>query len=99
VSLVLGVREDAVLVPESSLQYQGSQAMLYVVQAGEGGDVARVRRVRVGERRAGSVEIVEGVRAGERVVTQGLQRIRDGARVHAQAESAAAPSGAAAGGS
>lgn len=77
VRVVVGRRSDAVLAPEESLQFQGSQASVYVVN----GDVAQRRRVRIGEWLGGVVEIIEGLEAGEQVVTQGLQRIRDGSRV------------------
>lgn len=79
VSLVLGQRSDAVIVPEASLQFQGSQVSLFVVS----GDEVRARRVRVGERRGANAEIIEGLEAGEQIVVAGLQRIRDGARVRA----------------
>jgi membrane fusion protein, multidrug efflux system len=77
VRLVLGTRADAVMVPESALQYQGSQASLYIVE----GDQARSRPVRLGERRDSAVEVIEGLRAGEQVVSAGLQKIRDGVKV------------------
>lgn len=96
VRVVLGKREDAVLVPEAAVQYQGTQAHLFIVE----GDQARRRHVRVGERRAGVVEIVEGLSAGEQVVTAGLQKIRDGTAVRATPQQPAeAPAVSAAGGS
>ncbi|TVQ62423.1 MAG: efflux RND transporter periplasmic adaptor subunit [Phycisphaerales bacterium] len=79
VTLVLDTREDAVLVPESSLLVDGQRVELFIV---ENGEASRVR-VRIGERRAGYVEILEGVRAGDVVVSSGLQRLRDGAAVNA----------------
>jgi membrane fusion protein, multidrug efflux system len=86
VRLVLGTRDDAVLIPESALQFQGSQASLYTVEPGAEGDEVRSRRIRLGERRGAIVEVLEGVGAGERVVVSGLQRIRDGVRVRAVPE-------------
>ena len=77
VRVVLGERENAVMVPEASVQYQGNQAMLFVVE----GDQAKQRHIRVGERRDGLVEVLEGVEAGTPVVTEGLQKIRDGVAV------------------
>jgi hypothetical protein len=37
--------------------------------------------VRLGQRTAGAVEVLEGLEASEPVVRQGIQRLRDGARV------------------
>lgn len=85
VRIVLGERENAVMVPEAAVQYQGSQAMLFVVDSGQ----ARQRRVRIGERRDGVVEVIEGLDAGAQVVTSGLQKIRDGVTVRAVAEARA----------
>jgi membrane fusion protein (multidrug efflux system) len=39
------------------------------------------REVRIGARRPGSVEVLAGLNAGERVVVEGTQKIRDGATV------------------
>jgi membrane fusion protein, multidrug efflux system len=96
VRLILGTRADAVLVPATAIQYQGSQASLFIVTTpattspAESADEVRARRVTLGERRGGSVEVLEGVEAGERIVISGLQRIRDGTRVHAVEEPSAA---------
>jgi len=39
------------------------------------------RRIRTGQRRVGTVEVLEGLRAGDLVVTEGTQKLRDGASV------------------
>lgn len=77
VEQVVGARENAVLVPESAVIREGARADVFVIVEGK----ARRREVEIGERRPGIVEIVRGVRAGERVITQGLQRVRDGIAV------------------
>ena len=46
------------------------------------GKVSR-REVRIGGRRPGSVEVLAGLTAGERVVVEGTQKVRDGASVQA----------------
>jgi membrane fusion protein (multidrug efflux system) len=79
VRLVLGTRENAVMVPEAAIEFQGSLAMLYTVQ----GEQAKRRSVKIGERREGTVEVIEGLSEGDVVVTQGLQKIRDGSPVRA----------------
>ena len=38
------------------------------------------REVRIGGRRPGSVEVLAGLSAGERVIVEGTQKVRDGAR-------------------
>ncbi|MBX3352798.1 MAG: efflux RND transporter periplasmic adaptor subunit [Phycisphaeraceae bacterium] len=79
VEQVVGVRDNAVLVPESAVIREGARADVFVIVEGK----ARRREVEIGERQPGVVEIVRGVRAGERVITQGIQRVRDGIVVDA----------------
>lgn len=66
---------DALMIPEAALVPDRSTQSVFVV--GEG-DVVEKREVRTGRRRPGEVEIVEGLRPGERVVVQGTQKARDG---------------------
>jgi membrane fusion protein (multidrug efflux system) len=79
VELVVGEKPDAVLIPESAVVREGARADVYVIRDGR----AVRTRVELGERSPGVVEVVRGVDAGDRVVTQGLQRIRDGILVDA----------------
>ncbi|MCC5857777.1 MAG: efflux RND transporter periplasmic adaptor subunit [Ectothiorhodospiraceae bacterium] len=76
--LVLGERDDAVLIPEEALLSEGARVYAYLVTD----DRARRVEVTTGQRRQGMVEILEGVSQGDLVVTAGLQRLRDGAVVN-----------------
>lgn len=78
VRLVLERRDDAVVIPEEALLRRGGERFVFVV--GDDGRVTR-RSVRTGVSRPGDVEIREGIAAGERVVTGGLQRLSGGERV------------------
>jgi len=71
------VQREVVSVPESAVVPRAGDTFVYVVDA----DRAVERRVRLGQRRAGAVEVVEGLQAGSRVVTAGQQRLRDGVRI------------------
>lgn len=79
VALTTETRTDAVVVPEQSLFFQGPTTALLAIES-DGKTVAR-RVVEIGERRPGLVEIVSGVRAGEQVVVEGLQKARPGQAV------------------
>lgn len=79
VELVVGQKEDAVLIPESAVVREGARSDVFVIRDGR----AHRTRVELGERTPGVVEVIDGVRAGDRVVTQGLQRVRDGVKVEA----------------
>jgi membrane fusion protein (multidrug efflux system) len=70
----------AVLIPEEAVLAEGEHTFVFTVQD----EQARRRAVRLGQRRAGAVEVLDGVAAGEPVVRSGLQRLRDGAAVTIQ---------------
>lgn len=90
VTVTLAVRENAVFVPEESLIPMGSQHfVLKLVEppAGApfppGAKQAKNTPVKLGDRRKGEVEIVEGLAAGDVVVTAGVLKVRDGMPVQA----------------
>ncbi len=69
----------ALLVPETALAPRDNRQYVYRVRDGVVSEVA----VRIGQRRGGQVEIVEGLNDGDQIVTAGLQKIQDGTRVAA----------------
>jgi membrane fusion protein (multidrug efflux system) len=62
-------------IPEAALLQRGKDHRVLVV--GEGGKVEE-RRVEIGARRPGTVEIATGLAAGERVITHGTDKVRPG---------------------
>jgi membrane fusion protein, multidrug efflux system len=70
---------EALVIPEEALSPEAERQYVYVVTDGK---VSR-REVRIGGRRPGRVEILAGLTAGERVVVEGTQKVRDGATVRA----------------
>jgi membrane fusion protein (multidrug efflux system) len=86
--LILRVKESALLVPESAVVYQGDKTFVYVV---EPDGSARQADVAVGTRLAGRAEIVSGVREGDTVVVEGVQKIRPGAKVIGDRDAPAPP--------
>jgi membrane fusion protein (multidrug efflux system) len=82
VRLTLAERADALFVPEEAVQPQGERHFVFKVVPGQDGQsVARLTSVRLGMRKVGEVEIVEGLVPGDVVVSAGLLKIRDGAPV------------------
>ena len=65
-------------VPEDALVQKGDKHFVFVV--GED-SMARQVDVTVGRRRVGRVEVLDGLQAGQRVVVEGLVRVRDGTEV------------------
>jgi membrane fusion protein (multidrug efflux system) len=78
--LTLKVRDEAVVIPESALVQQQDKASVWVVGAD---DTAQPRAVVVGLRMPGFVEITGGLQSGERVITEGTQKVRPGGKVKA----------------
>jgi membrane fusion protein (multidrug efflux system) len=84
VSTVFGVREKARVIPEEAIVPQGGKAFVIKLVPGPDNDAMVSRRVevKVGIRSPGQVEILEGLKEGETVVTAGQQRLqRDGSPV------------------
>ncbi len=77
VRLILKGRSDAVLIPEQALVPVGDSQFVFRIVDGK----AQRAKVTTGERRDGLVEIVDGLTAGETVVTAGQIKLRDGAPV------------------
>lgn len=68
---------DALVIPESAVVPSGRKAFVFRIDEAAGGRAQR-REVRLGSRREGEVEVLEGLAAGDRVVSHGTQRVRDG---------------------
>lgn len=80
VGLVIGEHAGALFIPESAIIQQGDQAFVYVV--GENTRVA-LRPIRLGVRQPGRVQVIEGLSAGETIVTEGHQKLAPNRRVDA----------------
>jgi membrane fusion protein (multidrug efflux system) len=65
----------ALLVPEEAIVPERSKQYVFVV--GEG-DIVERREVNTGRRRPGEVEVLNGLAPGERVITEGTQKVRPG---------------------
>ncbi|MSQ91308.1 MAG: efflux RND transporter periplasmic adaptor subunit [Gammaproteobacteria bacterium] len=66
------------VVPEQALVPERGEVYVFVVADGR----ALRRIVTIGRRSPGEVEILTGIAAGERIVIEGTQKIRDGSVVH-----------------
>jgi membrane fusion protein (multidrug efflux system) len=84
VNSVFGVRDNALVIPEEAIIPQGGRTFVVKVVAGDKPEVLISERVavKVGLRLPGKVEILEGLAAGDTVVTAGHQRLqKDGTAV------------------
>jgi len=71
-------REEAIVIPESALMSVGERTSVYVIDAD---GKAQPRPVKVGLRMANAIEITQGLQAGEKVIAEGVQKVRPGGAV------------------
>lgn len=76
----LGTRKNSIVVPQRALSELQGRSFVWVV-SGDG--IATQRAVTPGELVGSDVLIEDGLDAGERIVLEGLQKVREGAPVNA----------------
>ncbi|GAB3104839.1 efflux RND transporter periplasmic adaptor subunit [Lysobacter terrae] len=87
---------DTLAIPELALQQNGNIASVFRV---ESGDQVKEVPVKIGSRRYGEVEIVSGLKRGDRIVVEGTVKLRDGAKIKDTGAKATADDAPANGGS
>lgn len=78
VTLYTGAAKSTITIPVTALLYEGTKVTVFVVE----GDRAKERKVELGSKYGESMEIVEGLKEGELVVTVGQQNLFEGAKVN-----------------
>ncbi len=78
----------ALSVPELAVVGEGDSRFVYAL--GEDGEVRRTA-VRTGMRADGRIEILDGLRPGQKVVTEGVVKVADGMKVRLAGAPSAAP--------
>ena len=95
VQLLVKTLENAVVVPVTALRHGGTGDYVYVLNADR---TVSLRTVQRGPATVEQMVITSGLKAGERVITEGADRLKDGARVVLPGDAPAGPGGAGAGG-
>ena len=91
VRMLIDTRHDATIVPSAAVQRSALGTFVYVVKSD---NTAALRKVDVGVSEGDNVTINAGVAPGELVVVEGVDRLRDGAKVELPGPAgAAAPAG------
>jgi multidrug efflux system membrane fusion protein len=93
--LLLNTLENVVVAPQAAIQHGAPGDFVYVV---EPGGTVHLQVVKLGVTQGNTVQILEGLKAGDTVVTDGLDRLREGARVTVAAPAGATPAGRPGGG-
>jgi multidrug efflux system membrane fusion protein len=95
VRLQLKTIDNAVLVPVTALRHGNDGDYVYVLNAAE--RTVSLRPVQRGQATADSIQIASGLKAGEQVITEGADRLKDGASVALPGGGAGGPGGPAGG--
>ena len=64
-------------VPESAVTIQGKTAFVYIVKD----NVAQKMNIKIGKRNFGKVSVLSGVAEGDRVISEGVSKVRNKAKV------------------
>ena len=96
IRLILGQIAGAILVPASAPQAAAKGLFVYVVKDD---GAAEIRPVTLGQRQGDLVVVVQGVKSGERVVTNGQMGVSPGGKVRIEAPGAPGQPAAGAGSS
>jgi len=72
-----GPPRDAVVIPATCILYEGTKTRVFVQE----GTKARERTLRLGGKYDDVVEVVEGLKGGERIITVGQSGLTDGAEI------------------
>ncbi len=77
VRIVLGTNPQALMVPEEAIWPEGEVKNVFRVESG----VAKLVPVKLGVRQPGRVEILDGLKVGDEIVTAGQLKLHDGMKV------------------
>ena len=91
--------EPAIVIPLTAVMRISGQYFAYVAEGAEGGMVARQRSLVLGPVVGNEYVVMDGIRAGEKLIVSGIQRIGDGAPVQPAPPDGGGRAGAGGGGS
>lgn len=79
VRVAVAERENAILVPQRAIQeLQGAKTVMVV----DNQNTVSIRSVRLGDKADKEVIVLEGLNPGERVIVEGMQKVRPGVQVN-----------------
>ena len=81
VRVLLPQQEDVVTVPDTAISYAPYGDSVFVIEDRDGQSVVTRRQIETGPTRNGRVSVVSGLKAGEKVVSAGHNKLRNGQAV------------------
>ena len=91
VQLLVDTLRDSAVVPTSAIQRGAPGTFVYVVNTDATPNTVSVRKVELGPVDGERISVKSGLKVGERVVTDGADKLRDGIQVTVHEPGAAAP--------
>src|SRR5688572_27710863 len=79
IRVAVAERENAILVPQRAIQEQIGAKTVMVV---DDQNTVSVRSIRLGDKADKDVVVIEGLNPGERVIVEGMQKVRPGSQVN-----------------
>ena len=71
-------KKETLGISERAITIQGDTSFVYVVQEG---DTVAKRDIKIGQRNFGLVSVIEGLNENEKIVSEGISKVRDKAKV------------------
>lgn len=78
VQIVSGRKMQVLTLPDTAITYNPYGNSVFLIEGGDKGLTVQNRQVQTGQSREGRVEIVEGLKPGDRVVSAGQVKLRNG---------------------
>ena len=81
IKLLLSEKRGVLTLPDTAITYNPYGDSVFAIKPDKTGLIAQLKKVTTGETRDGRVEIVKGLSAGERIVSAGQVKLRNGMAV------------------
>ncbi len=76
--VIWGDRPDTVVIPTTAIIFEGERRFVFVARQEGDQLIAERRQVELGQTQGDQSEVIDGLEPGDRLITTGLQQIRDG---------------------
>ena len=78
-NLIVDIQNNALIIPETAMMLKGDEVSVFTV---DNEDRVHVKKIEVGLRFDGMIQILSGLKEDEVVVTEGHQKLREGVKVN-----------------
>jgi multidrug efflux pump subunit AcrA (membrane-fusion protein) len=84
---------DRVVIPMGAVITRSDETYVFIVSSADGGTVAKKIAVKIGTEVDGEVEVVSGLKAGDKVVVEGQDQLSEGDKVEEKSDKVEEKSG------